>query len=99
MLPNFLRMLDWHQSTLPRIDPDNNTCGTVALYQNNSALKILTSKPMEKRPLGRPSRRWEDTIRINLKEIGFNTGKWIDLTQDMDYWRALVIVALNLRVL
>ena len=50
------------------------------------------------RPLGRPRRRWEDNIRMNLKEIGINTRNWVDLTQDRDYWRALVNAALNPRV-
>ena len=63
-----------------------------------SVLKILIGKPIGKRPLGRPRRRWEDNIRMNLKEIGINTRNWVDSTQDRDYWRALVNAALNLRV-
>ena len=59
---------------------------------------MLTGKPSGKRPLGRPKRRWEDTIRMNLEEIGINTGNWVDSAQDGNYWRALVNVALNLRV-
>ena len=51
-----------------------------------------------KRPLGRPRRRWEDNIGIDLEEIGINAGNWVDSTQDMNYWRALVNAALNLRV-
>ena len=49
-------------------------------------------------PLGRSRRKWEDNIRINLKEIGNNTRNWVDSVQDWDYWRALVNAALNLRV-
>ena len=52
----------------------------------------------EKRPLGRPRRRWEDNIRMDCKEIGINTRNWIDSATDRDYWRALVNAALNLRV-
>ena len=63
-----------------------------------SALKILTGKPTGKRPLGRPRRRWEDNNRMDLEEIGINAGNWVDLSQDRDYWRTLVISALNLRV-
>ena len=54
---------------------------------------MLTGKPTGKRPLGRPRCRWED-----LEEIGVNAGNWVDSAQDRDYWKALVNVALNLRV-
>ena len=63
-----------------------------------SAFKILTGKPTGKIPLGRPRRRWEDNIRMDLEEIGINVGNWVDSAQDRNYWRALVNVALNLRV-
>ena len=63
-----------------------------------STFKILTGKSTVNRPLGRPRRRWEDNIRMNLKEIGINTRNWVDLAQNRDYWRALVNTALNLRV-
>jgi hypothetical protein len=46
--------------------------------------------------LGRPRRRWEDNIKIDLKEIGINTRNLVDSSQDRDYWRALVNAALNL---
>ena len=55
-------------------------------------------KPTGKRPLGRPRHRWEDNIRMDLKVIGINTRNWVDLTQNRDYWRALVNTALNLWV-
>ena len=48
--------------------------------------------------LGRPRRRWEDNIRMDLEEIGINAGNWIDSAQDRNYWRAVVNAALNLRV-
>ena len=63
-----------------------------------SALKILTGKPTGKRPLGRPRHRWEDNIRMELKEIGFNTRNWIDSDQDRDYLRALANGTLNFRI-
>ena len=66
--------------------------------EGKSALKILTGIPAGKRPLGRPSRRWEDNIRMDLKDIGINTRNWVDLAQERDYWRALGNAALNLRV-
>ena len=47
--------------------------------------------------MGRPGRRWEDNIRMNLEEIGINAGNRVDLAQDRNYWRALVNAALNTR--
>ena len=44
--------------------------------------KLLTGKPTGKRPLGRPRRRWEDNIRMDLEEIGINAGNWVDSAQD-----------------
>jgi hypothetical protein len=58
----------------------------------------MTSKPIGKRPLGRPRRRWEDNIRIDLNETGINMRYWINSDQDRNYWRALVNAVLNLRV-
>ena len=62
------------------------------------ALKILTSKPTGKRPLGRPRSRLEDNIRMDLEETGINAGNWVDSAQDRTYLRALVNTALNLWV-
>jgi hypothetical protein len=50
-----------------------------------------------KRPFGRPRRRWEDGIRMDLKEIGWGSVEWIQLTQDRDRWRSLVNTMMNLR--
>ena len=69
------------------------------MEEGRSAFKILEGKPTGKRPLGRQfRRRWEDNIRMDLEEIGINTGNWVDSAQDRDYWRALVNAVLNLRV-
>ena len=46
------------------------------MEEGRSTLKILTGTPTGKRPLGRPTRRWEDNIRMDLKEIGINTRNW-----------------------
>ena len=54
--------------------------------------------PTGKRPLGCPRHRWEDNIRIYLEEIGIDTRNWVDSALDSDCWRALVNVALNLRI-
>ena len=56
----------------------------------DGACKILTGKPIGKRPLGTPRRRWEDNIRMDLEEIGINAGNWHDSAQDGDFWRDLV---------
>ena len=58
----------------------------------------LVGKPERKRPLGRPSRRREDNIKIGLHEVGWAGMDWIDLAQDRDRWRALVNALINLRV-
>ena len=68
------------------------------MEKDRSAFKNLTGKPTGKRPLGRPRRRWEDNIRMDLEEIGINAGNWVDSAQDRNYWRTLVNAALNLRV-
>ena len=65
------------------------------MVKGRSAFKISTGKPRGKRPLGRPRHRWEEN---DLEEIGINAGNWVNSAQDRDYWRALVNVALNLRV-
>ena len=68
------------------------------MEEGRSAFKILTGKPIGKRPLGRPRRRWEENIRMNLEEIGINAGNWVDSAQDRYYWRGLVNAAMNIRV-
>ena len=58
----------------------------------------MWGKPEEKRPLGRPRRRWEDNIKMDLQEVGCGGVDWIELVQDRDRWRAFVTVAMNLWV-
>jgi hypothetical protein len=60
--------------------------------------RVLVGKPEGKRPLGRPSRRWEDNIKMNLQEVGVGCGDWMELAQDRDEWRALVCAVKNFRV-
>ena len=68
------------------------------MVESRNAFNILTGTPTGSSSLGRPRRRWEDNIRMDLEEIGINAGNWVDLAQDTGYWRALVNVVLNLRV-
>jgi len=60
--------------------------------------KVLMEKPEGRRPLGRPRRRWEDNIRMDLREVGCGFVDWMELTQGRDSWRALVSAVMNLRV-
>jgi hypothetical protein len=62
------------------------------------AYRVLVGKPEEKRPLGRPRRRWEDNIRMDLQEVGFGCVDLIGLARDWDRWRALVSAVRSLRL-
>ena len=59
---------------------------------------FLVGKPEGKRPLGRPRRRWEDHIRMDLQEVGGDCGDWMEFAQDRYRWRALVGMVRNFRV-
>ena len=60
--------------------------------------RVLVGKPEGKRPFGRPRRRWEDNIKMDLQAGGGGCGDWMELAQDRDSWRALVSTVRNLRV-
>jgi len=60
--------------------------------------RVLVGKPEGKRPLGRPRRRWEDNIKMDIQEVGCVGMDWISLAQDRDRWQALVNAVMNLRV-
>ena len=60
--------------------------------------RVLVEKPEGKRPLGRPRHRWEDNIKMALKEVGCRGMDWIDLAQDRDRWRPFVNSVMNLQV-
>ena len=79
--PNIVRVINFRRL---------RRAGHVVTMEDKSAFKILTYIP-----LGRPRRRWEDNIRMDLNKIGINTRNWVDSAQDSDYWRALVNAALN----
>ena len=60
--------------------------------------KVLVGKPEGKRPLGRPRRRWEDSIKMDLQKVGRGCGDRMELAHDRDRWRALVSTVMNFRV-
>jgi hypothetical protein len=59
---------------------------------------VLVVKPEGKRPLGRPRRRWEDNIMMDLQEVEGGGVDWMELARDRDRWRALVSTVKNFRV-
>jgi len=73
--------------------------GNVArMRERRGVHRVLVGKPEGNRPLGRPRRRWEDTIKMDLQEVGCGGVDWLELAQDRDRCRALVNAVMNLRV-
>jgi hypothetical protein len=68
------------------------------MEERRGAYRALLGKPEGIRPLGRPKHRWEDNIKMYLREVGCEGIHWIDLAQDRNRWRALVNTVMNLRV-
>ena len=66
--------------------------------QRRGVYRVLVGKPEGQRPMGRPRRRWEDNIKMDLKEVGGGCGDWMELAQDRDRWWALVSTVMNLRI-
>jgi hypothetical protein len=66
--------------------------------EKRNAYRIFVGQTEGKRLLGRPRRRWVDNIKIDLRDIGWDGVDWIDIAQDRDQWKDLVIKVLNLRV-
>ena len=66
--------------------------------EERGVYRVLLGKPEERRPLGRPGRRWVDNIRIDLQEVRRGYMDWNGLAQDRDSWRTLVSAVMNLRV-
>ena len=60
--------------------------------------RVLVGKPEGKRPLGRPRRRWNNNIKMDLQDVGCSGMDWIELAQDREWWRKLASVVMNLRV-
>jgi hypothetical protein len=68
------------------------------MEEGRGVYRFLVGKPEGKRPVGRPRRRWEDNIRMDLQEVGRSCGDWMELAQDRDRWRVPVGTVRNLRV-
>ena len=68
------------------------------MEQSRNAYRVLVGKPEGKRPLRRPRGRWEDNIKMDLRELGCDPGEWIDLAEDSDQWRTYVSAVMNLRI-
>jgi hypothetical protein len=66
--------------------------------EGRGVYRVLVGRPEGKSPLGRPRRRWDDNIKMDLREIGINGANWIQLAQDRVQWRACVNTVMNLRV-
>jgi hypothetical protein len=66
--------------------------------EGRGVYRVLVGRPESKRQLGRPRRRWEDNIKMDLREIGIDGENWILLAQDRVQWRAFVNTVMNLRV-
>jgi len=66
--------------------------------ERRGAYRGLVGEPEGKRPLGRPRRRWEDNIKMDLQDVGCGGMDWMELAQDRDSWRALVNAVMNLQV-
>jgi len=66
--------------------------------EDRGVQRVLVGKSEEKRPLGRPRRRWEDNIKMDFQEVGGGRGDWMELVQDRDRWRALVGTVRDFRI-
>jgi hypothetical protein len=69
-----------------------------SMGEGRSVYRVLVGRPEGKRQLGRPKRRWEDNIELDLREIGIDGANWIQLAQDRVHWRAFENTVMNLRV-
>jgi hypothetical protein len=72
--------------------------GACSAIGRGDVYRVLVGKPEGKRPLGRPTHRWEDNIVMDLQEVGCGSMDWIRLAQDRNRWRAIVNAVMNFRV-
>jgi hypothetical protein len=73
--------------------------GACSTYgESRGVYRVLVGKPEGKRPLGRPRRKWEDNIKMNLQEVKYGGIDWVEQAQDRDRWQAFVNAVMKLRV-
>jgi len=89
-LPNIIRAIKWRRMRWAR--------HVARMEEGRDVYRVLVRKPARKRPPRRPSRRWEDNIKMDLQEVGCGGVDWIDLPQDRDRWRVVVNAVMNLWV-
>jgi len=89
-LPNILRVVKSRRMRWAR--------HVARMGEDRDVHRVLVEKPEGKRPLGRPRRRWEDNIKMDLQEFGGGRGDWMELAQDREKWRALVGTVRDFRV-
>ena len=78
---------------------ENEMGGACSTYgERRGVYRVLVGKPEGKRPLGRPSRRWEASINMDLQQVGCGVMDWIELAQNRGRWRALVTAVMSIRV-
>jgi transposase len=70
----------------------------VTFNDDNGVYRVLVGRPEGKRPLGRPRRKWEDNIKMDLRDLGIDGANWIQLAQDKVQWRAFVNTVMNFRL-
>jgi len=88
--PNIVRVIKWRRM---------GWAGHVArIGERRGVYRVLVGKPEGRRPLGRPRRRWEDNIKVDVQEVRCGGMDWIELATDRDRWRALVNGVMKLRV-
>jgi hypothetical protein len=87
--PNIVRLIIWRRMRWER--------HVARMGEGRGVYRILVGKRVGKRPLGRPRRKWEDNIKMDLQEVGCGNMDSIELDQDRDRWRALVNAVMNLR--
>jgi hypothetical protein len=70
----------------------------VCMGEGRGIYRVLVKRPKGKRPLGRPRHRWEDNIKMDLRELGIDGVNWVWIVEDRVQWRAFVNTAVNLQV-